>query len=122
MEVEESKCIPFLDILVLGNEDGSLGHKIFRKKAHTNNYLHVDSHHHPTQNIGVLKTLFTRALRISDSKHADEEIKYLNKVFTSIGYKNKDIIKTIKRVKDGNEAKPYLTNSQPFRNRYLPYI
>ena len=46
MEGEENNCIPFLDILLIRNEDGSLGHKVFRKKAHTDNYLHVDSHHY----------------------------------------------------------------------------
>ena len=49
METEENNCIPFLDILLMIKEDGSIGHKVFRKKAHTNNYLHADSHHHPTK-------------------------------------------------------------------------
>lgn len=52
MEIEENNCIPFPDILLTRNKDGSIGHKVFRKKARTNNYLHVDSHHHPAQKNG----------------------------------------------------------------------
>jgi len=54
MEVEENNNIPLLDILLHRNKHGSLGHKVFRKKGHTDNYLHAKSHHHPAQNIGVI--------------------------------------------------------------------
>ena len=89
MEMEENMSIPFLDVLIVRKEDGSLGHKVFRKTTHTDNYLHVDSYHHPSQKFGVLNTLAVRSLRIYDSKHLDKEKKHLSSVFKGIGYKEK---------------------------------
>ena len=89
MEIKENMSIPFLDILIMRKEDGSIGHKVFRKSTHTENYLHVDSHHHPTQELGVLNTLSIRALRISDADHLNEEKKHLVSTFKGIGYKEK---------------------------------
>jgi hypothetical protein len=63
MELEENGSIPFLDVLINKKEDGNLGHVVYRKKTHTENYLHASSHHHPTQKLGVLNTLATRAIR-----------------------------------------------------------
>jgi len=71
MEVEEKNKIQFLEILLIRNEDGSLGHKVFTKKAHIDNYVHADSHHHPAQNMGVLRTIFTRAFKISYTSHSE---------------------------------------------------
>ena len=89
--------IPFLDILIIRKEDGSLGHKVFRKSTHTESYLHADSHHHPAQKFGVLNTLAIRTLRISDSEHLDEEKKHLVSTFKSIGYKEQETKKAIER-------------------------
>ena len=120
MEIEENNCIPFLDILLIRNNDGSIGHKVFRKKSHTNNYLHADSHHHPAQKIGVLQTLFTRACRISDDNHTDEEITYMKRTFTSLGYNSKSILTAIKKAKSGNIIDK--TENPSAFSAYLPYI
>lgn len=103
MEVEENNCIPFLDILLIRNKDGSIWQKVFKKKAHIDKYLHADSHHHPAQKMGVLQTLFTRACRITYEIHTKEEITYLRKTFTSLGYNNKDIFKAIQKANSSNK-------------------
>jgi hypothetical protein len=91
MELEDNGSIPFLDVLIKRKEDGNLGHAVYRKKTHTENYLHASSHHHPSQKLGVLNTLATRAIRISDEEHLEHEKYHLSKVFKSIGYKDNDI-------------------------------
>ena len=48
MELEENGSIPFLDVLITRKEDGTLGHRVFRKKTNTESYLHADSNHHPS--------------------------------------------------------------------------
>jgi len=71
MEVEENGHLPFLDILLSRRDDGSICHQVFWKKTHTEQYFHANSHHFLTQKFGVLNTLATRALRISDDDHLD---------------------------------------------------
>ena len=56
MEMEESNCLPFLDTLIIRKEDRGISYKVYRKKTHTEQYLHALSHHHPQQNLGVMNT------------------------------------------------------------------
>jgi hypothetical protein len=42
MELEDNNSIPFLDVLITRKLDGTLGHKVLRKKTDTNNYLHAN--------------------------------------------------------------------------------
>ena len=42
LEREEDKSLPFLDVLITKKIDGSLSHQVYRKKTHTNIYLHAD--------------------------------------------------------------------------------
>jgi hypothetical protein len=123
MELEENGSIPFLDILINRKSDGNLGHVVYRKKTHTENYLHANSHHHPNQKLGVLKTLATRAIRISDETHLEQEKYHLSNVFKNIGYKHKDITNTINKALEKTSKNPNsLENQNPNRNAYLPYI
>jgi hypothetical protein len=43
MEIEGEGHLPFLDKDIHSKMDGSLGHKVYRKLAHTNLYLHQKS-------------------------------------------------------------------------------
>ena len=96
MEVEENERIPFLDVLIYKRLDGSLGHKVFRKKTHTDSYLDANSHHHPNEKLGIINTLAIRASRICDVEHLKEEQGNLVKVFKNIGNKENDIRRTFR--------------------------
>ena len=74
----------------------------------------------PAQKMGVLVTLFMRAFKISDDNHIEEEIAYLRKAFTNIGYRNRDIIKAIQRAKSENKRHPQDVTLKS--KAYLPYI
>jgi hypothetical protein len=123
MKLEENDSIPFLDVLIKRKSNGDLGHAVYRKKTHTENYLHASSHHHPNQKLGVLKTLATRAIRISDETHLDKETDHLTKTFRNIGYRQKDIKNAINKaleITHNNHIAPKEQN--PNRSAYLPYI
>jgi hypothetical protein len=123
METEENGSIPFLDILIKTKDDGNLGHTIYRKKTHTKNYLHTSSHHHPTQKLGVLNTLATRAIRISDEEHLEHEKYHLSNVFKNIGYKEKEIKNAIKKSLERASSRPSSPNNEtPSMISYLPYV
>ena len=69
MEIEINMSLPFLDVVISKNDNGSISHQVYRKKTHSDRYLHSNSHHLPTQKTGVLNTLVTGAIRILDEDH-----------------------------------------------------
>ena len=71
MELETKNSLPFLDVLISKREDGSIAHQVFRKKTHTERYLHAKLHHFPPQKFGIIATLATRTYRISEVDHLD---------------------------------------------------
>jgi hypothetical protein len=79
--------------------------EVFGKKTHKDSYIHADSHHYPSQKIWVLNTLSIMEERIFDKYHLEQEIYHLIRVFKSIGYREKDIKKDMKRKKGGLNQK-----------------
>ncbi|XP_072030410.1 uncharacterized protein [Amphiura filiformis] len=56
-ETEQENQIPFLDTLIVKKPDGSIKLLVYRKKAHTNQYLNFQSHHPLQHKLGVIRTL-----------------------------------------------------------------
>ena len=86
MEIEENGRLPFLDIDIYKKEDGSLGHKVYRKPTHTNLDLHQLSHHHPANKHSVLSSLIHRAHALCDQDSLPQELDFLTTVFKENGY------------------------------------
>ena len=63
----EDGSIPFLYILIIPNEDGSLNTTVYRKPTHTDLYLQWDSHHTIPSKYSVIDTLHHRAQTISSN-------------------------------------------------------
>jgi len=123
MELEENGKIPFLDVLINRKEDGTLGHQVYRKKTHTDSYLHADSYHHPSQKFGILNTLAVRAFRISDPDHLKDEIDHLTTLFKNIGYREWSIKRAIRRAQDRALSKhPPKDKKENHGKVYLPFI
>ncbi|XP_055858904.1 uncharacterized protein LOC129921196 [Episyrphus balteatus] len=115
MEKEKEGSIAFLDVKVMRNQNGSLGHTVYRKSTHTNRYLHADSHHHPANLRSVVSTLFQRAQRICDSDHLSTELLLLDEVLEANGYSKKQ-----------RSWKPFSSQekkeSQLDKKAFLPYV
>ena len=63
-EIRSDRSVPFLDILITPEEDGSLKTSIYRKPTHTDLYLQWDSHHTFPSKYSVVDTLYHRAKTI----------------------------------------------------------
>ena len=63
----EEGCLPFLDVMLRRDEDGSISTSVYRKPTHTDKYLDFSSHHPIAHKASVVKTLFSRADTLSSS-------------------------------------------------------
>jgi hypothetical protein len=105
MEIEVDGSLPFLDVHVTKKPYGSMVHQVYKKKTHTEQYLHAKSHHHPTQKLGVLNTLNTKALRISNEDHLEEEKIHILEVFKNNGYNKHEGVKSFQNAIRGPRSK-----------------
>ena len=92
---KEDKTIPFLDVLLI-QEDGSLGQKVYRKPTHTDRYLHYNSLHHPSIKNSVCKTLIYGAKTICEVGKIEGELEHLRSVLKMNGYPKKFIDNAMK--------------------------
>jgi hypothetical protein len=121
MELEENKSIPFLDVLITKKEDGSLSHQVYRKRLIQIVTYTQTTHHHPTQKCGVINTLVTRAFRISDKEHIEQELKHLENVFKTNGYNKKKFDRAVLRIKRRPGTRNIDENREG-KSIILPYI
>ena len=86
-EIEQNNQLPFLDILLNRQDDGSILTSVFRKSTHTDRYLHFDSHHPQSHKQSVVRTLFSRAESLSScpSLKSIEEL-HVSKALQDNGY------------------------------------
>jgi len=85
-EIEEDGKLAFLDVMILKNENGSLGHSVYRKPTHTDKYLNFISHHHRCQKLAVIDSLAFRAFKLCDENHLLHELEHIKKVLIMNGY------------------------------------
>ena len=79
--------MPFLDILIIPNQDGSLSTTVYRKPTHTDFYLLWDSHHTVSAKYSVVRTLYHRAETICSSPLLlQQEEKHLQKALHRCKY------------------------------------
>lgn len=98
-EEEVKNKLSFMDVMTYEKPDKSMGHFIYRKDTHTNNYLNYGSFHPQAHKLGVTDTLLTRAFRLSDAEHLQEEVKFTTQVLEENGYPRRLIQQRIKNVK-----------------------
>ena len=83
----EDGSLPFLDVLVMPQEDGSLKSTVFRKPTHTDLYLKWNSHHTLPSKYSVIGTLLHRAKTIcSDPQLLKQEEDHLYKALSTCKY------------------------------------
>ena len=86
-EPGQDGTIPFLDILIIPNEEGSLKTTVYRKPAHTDLNLQWDSNHTVSSKYSVVGSLQHRANTIcSNPELLQHEEKHLKQALTRCKY------------------------------------
>ena len=106
MEIQENNLLPFLDVLITRKNDGSLTHQVYRKKTHTDKYLHASSHHVPSKKLGIIKTLCNRVVQIVDNERLEKELNHLRRDLQHNCYNIGDINRAFKKELDKNIQNP----------------
>nr|VZI51516.1 unnamed protein product [Spirometra erinaceieuropaei] len=120
MEEENNGVLPFLDVQVSRQEDGTLQTGVFRKATDTEKILHYNSNHPLSHKRSCVRTLFRR-IHTHCSTEAEKlrERKTLWRLFLANGYPRSFVNKCLYRrhTKTDDEKK-----QRPEIFRVLPYV
>ena len=83
---DDQHSLPFLDIALTRNSNGTLNHGVYRKPTHTDRYLNYRSFHHPSIKSSVCKTLVNRAYNVCDKDNIAKELDHLKSVLQHNGF------------------------------------
>ena len=87
VEVESEGKLPFLDVLLQRDLDGSISMTVYRKASHIDCYLDFMSHHPLAHKLAVVKTLHSRAGAIcSDVTAKDQETRHIRQALINNGH------------------------------------
>ena len=86
-DIQADGSLPFLDVLVTPQPDGTLSTSVYRKPTHTNQYLQWDSHHSIAAKYSVISTLYHRAKEVCHTnQQLKEEPDQIKQALTSCKY------------------------------------
>ncbi|XP_044761573.1 uncharacterized protein LOC123318845 [Coccinella septempunctata] len=123
IERESEATIPFLDILLIRNEDGTISTNWYTKPTSSGRMLNYRSQHPTSQKIATITNLMFRAIHLSDERfHRENELK-----ITELLTKNNYPTTLVKRVLNQYKRKVLTDNAGSRgdeRTRYyrFPYI
>ena len=131
VEKEVDGQLPFLDLLISRDSDGSISTSVYRKPTHTDQYLHFSSHHPTSHKRSVVRTLFSRAsTHCSSLLERTEEESHLHQALCKNGYPNGFIrgCRFSHSLKDSDSTPPirvcipyYQDHSDAIRRILAPY-
>ena len=104
VEIEKDGSLPFLDVLVNRQIDGSFRTSVYRKPTHSDRYLAYQSNHPPHVKRGVIKCLVDRAYNLCDSYSLTAEVEHIRRVLIKNSYPKSMITAMMKRKRSRTEA------------------
>ena len=87
-EEEVNQQLPYLDLLLHRQQNGSIKFSVFRKETHTGKYLSYNSYHHESHKRSVITSLVSRAFKLCSSDMLEEELDYIRNGLLRNGYPN----------------------------------
>ena len=86
-EVEQDQSLPFLDIKINRNQDGTLSTSVFRKPTYSGLYLNWRSYVSKQYKLGLVRCLLHRAWSIcSSSELFESEVSFIRSILRANGY------------------------------------
>ena len=128
---KDHKHLPVFDLDIKRSEDGSTKFSVYQKTTHTDQYLNFSSHHPIHQKLGVIRTLYDRAVSLTTSEEDKKaELKKINGALRLCGYLDWTFEKVLKQInnRDDNKKKKKKDQAQKDEKKpanklvILPYI
>ena len=118
--------IPFLDLLITLDADGTLTTKVYRKPTHTDLYLQWDSNNNLASKYSVINTLTHRAKTLcSTPESIKQELEHLEKVLTGCKYPRWTIRKILQKQAHSqgktNRKKQHPSTQKKICHMVIPY-
>ena len=121
-EIENNCSLPFLDMFVSRDANGSFKTKIYRKPTHTNRYLNFQSNHPFCQKMSVARSLFDRADKLStDSEDKCREFKFIRDVLNCNNYPE-HVLRRVRCVRSHTDQDKNKSVQNHVSYATLPYI
>lgn len=125
--MEENNSIPFLDVLLIHNENGSISTDWYQKKTWSGRYLNFLSSLPMTYKKNTVSILTEKILRLSDISLHKKIFKLLTETLLSNGYPRKLVELLIKNARDKLNKNNFVIeepNVRKEQNTYvsIPYI
>lgn len=126
-EEESEGKIPFLDAMIVREEDGCVKLQVYRKKTHTDQYLNFNSHHPLHQKLGVVRTLLERSDTIvTTQEDREKEENHVKQALKMCGYPSWTIKKTRDSMLNKQQGKVQVNRKEEGnKNRgmvVIPYV
>jgi hypothetical protein len=128
-EEEKDGTIPFLDTLIVRKADNTVKLLVYRKKTHTDQYLHFSSHHPLQHKLGVIRTLLDRCNDIvTETEDRQKEEEHIVGALAKCGYPRWSFEKVkaqIAKKKEGGKDKRKKKNKDSAGSKglvILPYV
>ena len=115
-ETRPDGAIPFLDILITPEDDGSLQISVYRKPTHTDLYLQWDSHHTIPSKYSVVGTLYHRAKTICSNQEMLLKEQHLFQALKKCNYPTWALNRVKMRCQNPNNKRKNKNNSQQDNN------
>ena len=115
-ELEIDNTLPFLNLLIIKNQDGTLVTNWFRKNTFSGRYLNFLSNHPFKQKIATTKNLVDTAILLSHEKFHEENLEIIKNLLVLNNYPinliNKHINIRIFRIKNKNTILDFIPNNK----------
>ena len=123
METEKDGSLPFLDVLLSHESDGSIRSTVYRKPTHTDRYFNV-SHHPLAHKKSAITSLFSRATSLTSSPlDLPKERKHITRALKNNGYPTRFIERSATHTQASTTSdEPTNEEQKPRATVTIPYI